>query len=299
MRILVTGASGLLGRALMKELQACPTTEPLGLAFSRAKDGLRKVDIRSEEEVRAVMQEFKPNAVIHAAVERRPDVVEVNEERAKKVNCDATEVIGKLSAEFGAYVIFISTDYVFDGTSPPYKPSDATNPLNKYGRQKLEGEKIIRATNQNSAVLRIPILYGPLETIEESAVTILVKTIRNKDKTDLIDDVCTRCPTHVQDIAVVCRQMCERWEKDPASVTQIFHWCGGELMTKYAMATTIADLFQLPHEHLRPNPVQPTGGTLRPKDCTMDRTKLEELGIGQTTSFREGMKEALAPFMKT
>lgn len=297
MRVLVTGASGLMGRALMREFDGAASCEVLGLAFSRAKGALKKVDIRDEGEVRQVMQEFKPDAVVHAAVERRPDVVEVNEERAKKVNCSASETIAKMSAEIGAYMIYISTDYVFDGKSPPYKPGDATNPLNKYGQQKLEGEKLSLANNSNCAVLRVPILYGQIETLNESAVTILLNVVRNREKEDLIDDVCTRCPTHVDDIAVVCRQMCERWKSDPSSVTQIFHWCAAEFMTKYTMVSIMADTFGLPKDHLKPNSVQPMGGTQRPKDCTMDRSNLEALGIGQTTPFREGIRQVLEPFV--
>nr|XP_054754235.1 methionine adenosyltransferase 2 subunit beta-like [Lytechinus pictus] len=147
------------------------------------------------------------------------------------------------------------------------------------------------------AVLRVPILYGQIETVEESAVTVLYNTLMNREKTDLVDDCCTRCPTHVDDIAVVCRQMCERWKTDPQKLNGVFHWCGSEFMTKYTMITTLANAFNLPHDHLKPNPIQPTGGTLRPKDCSMDRSKLEALGIGQTTPFKEGIHKVMEPFV--
>ncbi|XP_030836235.1 methionine adenosyltransferase 2 subunit beta [Strongylocentrotus purpuratus] len=297
MKVLVTGASGLMGRALMREFERTPSCDVLGLAFSRAKGSLRKVDIRDEGEVRKVMQEFQPDAIVHAAVQRRPDVVEKDEEAAKKVNCSATETIAKISAEMGTFLIYISTDYVFDGTKPPYKPTDATNPLNKYGQQKLEGEKISQAHAPNCAILRVPVLYGQIETVEESAVTVLLNTLVNREKTDMIDDCCTRCPTSVDDIAVVCRQMCERWKTDPKTMSGVFHWCGSEFMTKYTMITKIADAFNLPHDHLKPDPVQPTGGTLRPKDCSLDRSKLEALGIGQTTPIWEELQKVMAPFV--
>ena len=82
-------------------------------------------------------------------------------------------------------------------------------------------------------------------------------------------------------------------------MSDVFHWCGSDFMTKYTMVTIMADAFNLPHDHLKPNPVQPTGGTLRPKDCSLDRSKLEVLGIGHTTPFKEGIKEALEPFVNS
>ncbi|XP_041469414.1 methionine adenosyltransferase 2 subunit beta-like isoform X2 [Lytechinus variegatus] len=246
MKILITGASGLLGRALMSEFEGDTSFDVLGLAFSRPKGTLRKVDIRDEDGVRKIMQEFQPDAVIHAAAQRRPDIVERDEEAARTINCSATEIIATIS------------DY---------------------------------------AVLRVPILYGQIETIEESAVTTLLNTLVNQDNVDLVDDCCIRCPTHVDDIAVVCRQMCERRTTDPESVSGVFHWCGADFMTKYTMIVTIANAFNLPHGHLRANPVQPAGETPRPKDCSMDRSKLVSLGIGQTTPFTEGIQKVMKPFI--
>nr|XP_054759884.1 methionine adenosyltransferase 2 subunit beta-like [Lytechinus pictus] len=153
MKILITGASGLLGRSLMSELERDTSFDVLGLAFSRPKGTLRKVDIRDEDGVRKIMQEFQPDAVIHAAAQRRPDIVERDEEAARTINCSAKEIIATLSAEIGAFLIFISTTYVFDGTNPPYKPSDRTNPVNRYGRQKLE-DKISQTHNPSESLFK-------------------------------------------------------------------------------------------------------------------------------------------------
>nr|XP_054759494.1 methionine adenosyltransferase 2 subunit beta-like [Lytechinus pictus] len=119
----------------------------------------------------------------------------------------------------------------------------------------------------------------------------------NQDNVDLVNDCCIRCPTHVDDIAVVCRQMCERRTTDPESVSGVFHWCRADFMTKYTMLVTIANVFNLPHDHIRANPVQPTGETPRPKDCSMDRSKLVNLVIGQTTPFTEGIQKVMKPFI--
>ena len=171
-RVLITGASGLLGRAIVKEFtQSENGWEVLGLAYSRAKGALRKVDLKSKDEVDSVVEEFKPSIVIHSAAERRPDVVEKKEEETKMLNVDATRTIAEASAKANAFFLYISTDYVFDGTNPPYKPTDKPNPLNKYGQSKLDGENVTLEFLPRSGVLRVPILYGPVEHIHESAVT--------------------------------------------------------------------------------------------------------------------------------
>ena len=184
-RVLITGASGLLGRAILREFTQCSVGwEVLGLAYSRARENLRKVDLKNKDEVKTVMDEFKPSLVIHSAAERRPDVVENGEEETKKLNVIATRTIADAAAKANAFLLYISTDYVFDGTSPPYKPTDKPNPLNKYGQSKLDGENVTLEFLPRSGVLRVPVLYGPVEHLHESAVTgifILVLILPHKE----------------------------------------------------------------------------------------------------------------------
>ena len=83
----------------------------------------------------------------------------------------ATETIAKQVNMNGGFMLYISTDYVFDGTSAPYKATDIPNPLNLYGKTKLQGEFSTLENCPNSGILRVPILYGEVEYIKESAVT--------------------------------------------------------------------------------------------------------------------------------
>ncbi|XP_077984035.1 methionine adenosyltransferase 2 subunit beta-like [Glandiceps talaboti] len=295
-RVLITGASGLLGRPILKEFSSA-SWEVFGCAFTRATGSLRKVDICDENQIRAAMQEFKPTVVIHSAAERRPDIVEKQEEVTKKLNVDATAMLAKLCGEFGAFMVYISTDYVFDGTSPPYKEDAATNPLNKYGESKLAGEKATLDNHSECAVLRIPILYGQLESLDESAVTTLFKSVLDSSKAAPMNDVQIRYPTHVKDIAVVIRNLAEERLED-SSIKGIFHWSANEVMTKYTMAKTMTEVFDLPSDHLVADREPPTG-TPRPHNCQLDRSKLEGIGVTtKDTPFAEGIKEALQPFLK-
>ena len=177
-RVLITGASGLLGRAIMKQFSNSDKWDALGLAHSRATEVLKKVDLLDSDETKRVVMDFKPHILIHAAAERRPDVVENDEETCMKVNVGVTKTlasaINELNSDAGApehFMLYISTDYVFDGSSPPYKPLDEANPLNKYGKSKLAGEQVMQVYNSDGGILRIPILYGSVEYLKESAVT--------------------------------------------------------------------------------------------------------------------------------
>ncbi|XP_070554425.1 methionine adenosyltransferase 2 subunit beta-like isoform X1 [Ptychodera flava] len=295
-RVLVTGASGLLGRPVLNEF--CNASwDTLGCAYSRAVGVLKKVDIQDEIQVRQVFEDFKPSIVIHAAAERRPDVVEKQEEATKRLNVDATAMISRICAEYGAFMLFISTDYVFDGTSPPYKTDAKPNPLNKYGKSKLDGENATLDNNSESAVLRVPILYGEVEKLGESAVSVLFNPVQDTSKPAPMSDYEIRYPTHVRDIAIIIRKLAEKRLED-SSIKGIYHWSADESMTKYTMASTMCEIFDLPTHHIVADK-EPSKGAPRPYNAHLDRSRLE--GIGITTHsilFKDGIKECLKPFLK-
>ena len=177
-RVLITSASGLLGRAILKQFSNSDKWEVLGLAHSRATGVLKKVDLLDFDEAKRVVKEFKPHVLIHSAAERRPDVVENDEETCMKMNVGITKTLAKTINELNKdveipehFMLYISTDYVFDGTSPPYQPLDEPNPLNKYGKSKLAGEQAMQFYHPDGGILRVPILYGNVEYLKESAVT--------------------------------------------------------------------------------------------------------------------------------
>lgn len=171
-KVLITGASGLLGRAVKKEFERDAAWKVLGLAYSRAGGDLRKIDLSDFEAVRDVVNEFRPDVIVHAAAERRPDVVDNNIDLATKLNVDVSQNLALVAKASNSFLLYISTDYVFDGNDPPYKPEDQPNPLNTYGHLKWAGEKaVLNAYPQRSGILRLPILYGEVEHLEESAVT--------------------------------------------------------------------------------------------------------------------------------
>ncbi|XP_005996910.1 methionine adenosyltransferase 2 subunit beta [Latimeria chalumnae] len=294
-RVLITGATGLLGRAVYKEFHD-NGWHTLGCGYNRARPKFERVNLLDSAAVWQMLQDFQPHVIVHCAAEKRPDVVEGQPEAAVQFNVIASGNLAKQAAELGAFLIYISTDYVFDGRNPPYQVDDTPNPLNLYGKTKLEGEREVLSHHRGAVVLRVPVLYGEVEKLEESAITIMFDKVQYNNKSANMDHWLQKFPTYVKDVAKVCRQLAERRRQDP-SITGIFHWSGTEQMTKYEMACAIADAFNLPSSHLRPITDSPMVGALRPHNPKLDCSRLEKLGIGQRTPFRIGIKESLWPFL--
>ncbi|XP_076060594.1 methionine adenosyltransferase 2 subunit beta-like isoform X2 [Oratosquilla oratoria] len=288
-KVLVTGASGLLGRAILALLKE-ENWNVVGLGYSRISQGLIKCDLRDREAVSALLKKEKPDFIIHCAAERAPDKVENHYEETVLLNVKATEYLASIAKELNSRLIYISTDYVFDGVNPPYKIDDKPNPLNKYGQSKLEGEKATMEVNPDACILRIPILYGPVERIDESAVTVLLNCIKDK-KPITLSHYEKRYPVNVRDIAKILRDLIMKIDKDP-SISGIFQWSGKERLTKYEMAMLIAEGLNLPFDHISPDD-KAVSGASRPYNALMDNSRLEELGISHHTGFKEGIKACL------
>ena len=293
-KVLVTGASGLLGREIFKCFSAAKW-EILGLAYSRAKDDLKKVDLCNRMEVESVLEEFEPKVVIHAAAERRPDVVDKQTDMAVAVNVGATEILADLCSKKNIYLLYISTDYVFDGSNPPYAPDAPTNPLNTYGLTKRDGETMV-LKHSGFGVLRVPVLYGPVEYLGESAVTTLFSAVMDSKNTTKMSNHEQRYPTHVTNCAQVCLGLAEK-QVSSGDAAGIWHYSGTEVFTKYTIGLAMAKLFNLSADHLIPV-LGPSGGAPRPYDCHLDGSATTNMFPISYIPFRDGIKNLLEPFLK-
>lgn len=297
MNILLTGASGLLGRSLLRTLAPLSANGSLvGLAFSRAQAPLEHLDLTDEAAVRAAVSRFAPDLVVHAAAERRPDAVDGNPAAAERLNVAATALLASLAAGRGARFLYVSTDYVFDGAAPPYRVDSPTGPLNAYGRMKLAGEDAVRNAYGASggstwAVVRIPILYGRVESLAESPVTELAAKVF-AGKPFKVEDWASRYPAHADDVARAIALVCGRLAAGEGGV---YHFAGREMLTKHGMARAIASAFGRDPQLAEADP-RPPAGAPRPKDCRLDDSRLRSLGFSPLIPFAEGVREAVAPF---
>lgn len=292
MKLLVTGASGLLGRAVMRECTRAGH-EVIGLAFSRVSGALVKLDLTDAEAIHGLIQRERPDVVINLAAERRPDVVERDPVAVRKLNVDAPAILAQACATLNppAYLLNISTDYVFDGQNPPYFVDSPTHPLNAYGMSKREGEiAVLDAALPGYATnLRLPVLYGETLYNEESAVNVLLNSIRSNGKRIKMDAHAVRYPTNVSDVAHVIEQLASLYKKQlhSSGMPETLHFSAPEAMTKYDMCLVLSRLWNLVCEeevssvqHLDPQyEADPNAGTKRPGHCKLDISATKELGI--------------------
>lgn len=187
MRILITGADGQLGHELQRTLQGHDLVPAIWPAF----------DLLKPEAGRCII-EARPDVVIHAAAYTDVEGAESEPDLAMAVNAEGTERVARACAEAGARLVYISTDYVFDGRKrQPYLEQDETNPLGAYGRSKLEGERRALAGCPNTVVVRTAWLYGPHG---KNFVKTIVRLASEKPELRVVADQ-RGCPTLAGDLA--------------------------------------------------------------------------------------------------
>jgi len=226
------------------------------------------------------------------------DVAQKDPEGARKLNVDVSQHLAELGARLKFTLIYISTDYVFDGTSPPYVPSSETNPVNFYGKTKRDGEiAVLGIQGANSVVLRVPVLYGPASKNSESAINTLLDIVQDQSgKQYNMDHYATRYPTNVVDIAnFLVRLSTIRLSLIPP----ILHYSALEPYTKFEICLVFSKLLGVPITHVIPDDTEPTGvaAVSRPRDCQLYTRETEGLmegagGLG-ITGFEEWWTEYL------
>lgn len=301
-RVLITGATGLLGRAIFAAFkESAGLFEPIGVGFSRGADV--RCDLRDPSAIATMIEEQRPHFVVHAAAERRPDACETDETGAtERLNVDAVFHLARQSSQHKASFLYISTDYVFDGSSAPYSEDSKTHPLNAYGFLKLRGEWAALAGHGRAIVLRVPVLYGPSEDASESAITVFAKTVVESHSPRTLDDWQSRQPTYTPDIGATIVNFAKRLLLDgdsassPGSLAGIWHYGGKETTTRYQVALMLGRLLGLPTDHIKGD-ASPPSGAPRPKNAFLSSDKIEAAGLAAPfTPFEEGMARVLAGF---
>ncbi|KLU82789.1 methionine adenosyltransferase 2 subunit beta [Magnaporthiopsis poae ATCC 64411] len=300
-RVLITGATGLLGREVVKAFQDRKGWAVTGAAFSRA-DGVSilKVDLGNEQEITKALDNVRPQVVVHCAANRFPDKVDKDPEGTRRLNVAATETLARLCAAAGAVLIYISTDYVFPGRpgEAPYAADAATGPTNLYGQTKLDGERaVLEAYSGGSkgkargVVLRVPVLYGHAETPAESAVNVLMDVLwqaqGDEAKPVKMDHWALRYPTNTEDVGRVCADVAEKYldANDSATLPSVLQFSSEDKLTKYEICQLFGEIMGLSGDKIQPNTEgnDPSAAVQRPYDCHLGTKELKDLGIDVST----------------
>ncbi|MFD3909975.1 dTDP-4-dehydrorhamnose reductase family protein [Streptomyces sp. NPDC058603] len=270
MRAVIFGASGLLGRSVVRAFDDMSVT---GTGFSRTVPGLVTLDATSADSIERLLGRDQPDVVVNCVGERRPEVWAGTPAQARGRNIDAARLIAEGARRCGARLLHISSDYVFDGTAAPYRPDSLPNPLNAYGRWKLLAERAVRAACPDAAILRLPVLYGHAQFAAETNLTEIARQVGAGARVEL-DDVCVRYPTHADEAAEVCRRLAGALLRGQR-LGSVAHWSAEQGFTKYQMAVLIAHRFGLSADHIRAGEADAASGE-RPVDCRLDCQDLPE-----------------------
>ncbi|SPO06022.1 related to methionine adenosyltransferase regulatory beta subunit [Cephalotrichum gorgonifer] len=313
---LVTGATGLLGRQVVKAFEYPGRDWTVkGTGLSRA-DGVSvlKVNLEKKDEVEAALDSVKPRVVVHCAANRFPDKVDKDPEGTKALNVIATRTLASLCAARSILMIYVSTDYVFAGREgeAPYDVDATPAPPNLYGETKLGGEEVLHEEFRKAGkeglgvVMRVPVLYGQAEVPEESAVNVLMNAVW-KAQTEgvkvVMDDWSVRYPTNTEDVARVICDVAEKYlgSEDPSSLPKILHFSSEDKTTKYKICEMFGRIMALPITNIERNTQgnDPNASVQRPYDCHLSTRALKELGIGVDTNTFEGWwRRELGAFRK-
>jgi len=195
MQVLIFGATGMLGKALTQRWSG---DEVIGLGSSDA-------DIRSLEQVHGAVKQAKPDWIVLAAAYTDVDGCEINPTLAASVNTQGAIIVANAAAEAGARMLFVSTDYVFDGKSTsPYEVSEERNPINVYGKSKADAEVGMVGILPDCCIVRTSWLFGPGGKCFPDTI---LKLAASRSEIDVVNDQ-RGCPTYTFDLADAIIKLC-------------------------------------------------------------------------------------------
>ncbi|KAK2593849.1 hypothetical protein QQS21_008426 [Conoideocrella luteorostrata] len=318
--VLVTGATGLLGREIVAAFRQSPGWSVKGTGHCRA-DGIDilKLDLENEDvtELNKVIDETKPQIIIHSAAQRFPDKVDKDPTAARALNITASRRLAQAALSRDILLIYISTDYVFPGTpgEAPYEADAEPRPSNLYGQTKLDGERAVLEVaaeldkTSSAVVLRVPVLYGHAETPAESAVNVLLDSVwkaQTEGTKIKMDHWAIRYPTNTEDVGRVCRDITNKYlEADAAgerkALPVILQFSSEDKMTKYEICQLFGKTMGLDVANIEANTQgnDPNAAVQRPYDCHLSTAALQKLGIDVSTcNFTDWWRREVRAFTK-
>jgi dTDP-4-dehydrorhamnose reductase len=273
MRVTIFGASGLLGKELMREWTGDSVT---GLSS-------RDADVRDAERVLQLLRETRPEWVVLSAAYTDVDGCESNRELAFAVNRDGAMNVAVAAKEVGARLLFLSSDYVFDGKkATPYEVADPRNPQSVYGRTKAEAEIQLLEFMPDCCIARTSWLFGVGGKCFPDTI---LKLAASRPALDVVDDQ-RGCPTYVVDLAGAIVQLCRK------NASGIVHVTNAGDCSWFEFATEIVRSAGLPTTVRPVSSQQMARPAPRPAYSVLSSVRLHELGI-RMPSWRDALQRYL------
>ena len=249
MRILIVGGSGFIGRHLVRRLSAGSAHDITATYRSRppASDGnaWHRVELTNSAELERIFRQARPGMVIHLAALADVMTAEREPERAAAVNVAATSEIARLSELCGARLLFVSTEYVFDGERGLYREDELPNPVTQYGRTKRQAEQQVAELATHWSILRTSIVYGWPEPGQRNYAPLLIESLLKGQSWHAPTDV-YRTPVYVEHLADAIAAM------TGVDVGGILHVAGADWVSMHDFAVSIARAFNLDEQLVIP-----------------------------------------------
>jgi dTDP-4-dehydrorhamnose reductase len=291
MKVLITGANGFLGYYLTEKLLA---KDHVVIATGKGNGRLpfqpgtnffyEPMDFTDPYAVHDVFEKHQPQVVVHGGAISKPDDCELNQWQAYLVNVEGTVTTMVNAAEQKSFFLFVSTDFVFDGETGMYAEEDKTEPVNYYGKTKLEAEELVKDYEHGWAIVRTVMVYGKPVLSRANILSIVKEKLEKGERYNVVDDQ-MRTPTYVGDLATGIVQIIEK------KAEGIYHLSGKDAMTPFEMACKAADYLELDKGLInRVASSHFSQAAKRPEKTGLNITKARnELGF-EPVSFDEGLK---------
>lgn len=276
MRVLVTGALGMLGSVLLPCLQ--PQHQVCGV-------DREDFAIEDESAVLRAFRNIRPEFVFHLAAFTDVDACESNAGKAEQVNALGTRNVARACAEIGAALLYVSTDYVFDGRgSRPYREDDVPNPISVYGLTKLGGERHVQALVARHMIVRSSWLYGPHG---RNFVSTILKAARERGELRVVSDQ-RGSPTYTRHLASKLIQLMA------AGVYGVFHVTGSGNCSWFEFAEAIVKSGGYAQVRVHPISTQEAGRLARrPAFSVLENRRLAETQLDALPDWTKGLAQYL------
>lgn len=267
MKFLVTGSAGLVGNQVVKDLAESYDKIYSCYNSSRPQFGVpTQMDLTSAENITKVIENTRPDVIIHLAAMTDVDLCEKEKDLALKINAKATEIISKHAARQGAFFLYVSTDYVFDGKAGMKKESDTPDPINHYGKSKLDGESAVRDLASSWCIARTSTPFG-IHPVKKSFPLWVVQSLKENKEIKAITDQYTS-PTYVTNLSKMIIEIATR------QIVGIMHVAGATRISRYETAEMIADKLNLDKKLLKQTTIDEMDWIAkRPRDSSLDVSK--------------------------
>ena len=270
LKVLVTGSAGLVGQQVVKDLS---NSHQVFSCYNESKpeygDSV-KMDLKNREMISSILTEKKPDIVIHLGAMTGVDLCEKEKTSASEINTKATEIIAKECSKLNSFLVYVSTDYVFDGNLGMYKEDDVTNPLGFYGKSKLEGEKVVQNFSTNWCIARTSTPFG-LHPTKKSFPMWVIENLQKQKQIDVLIDQFTS-PTYIPNLSRMLVEISER------RITGIIHAAGASKISRYQMASMISDKLNLDGTLLKQISINKMKWVAqRPKDSSLDVSRASSI----------------------